>query len=214
MRKLKEYQKKAIESEKKVVFCNWNRESGKTFTIAEAIIGDFSNENKNENVVIISKCSGHIESKIIYEYLEKHVRFEVLRIINCENCIKITNKNNITHNLYFIQESKMNNSELLRGLRIDKIYFDEHIPSEKEIKHLLNVGDVKKIKIFCTCFDNKDFEYISDFEYKLDKRNWVSDEMDKLMKEYSSITKAENTTIRREKILLQIKMLDELRKGN
>lgn len=88
------------------------------------------------------------------------------------------------------------------------MYCDEFIPTKSDVDLIL--GFTKQVKIFTTYVDNEDFEYISDVENKIDKKEWVPNQIEELMNEYSSIPKAENTTMRREKVLLQIKMLKEL----
>lgn len=206
MSELRDYQRKAISSNKKVVFCNWKRESGKSQAMAYEIYNDYFRLIENKNVIVISGASANIECKILYDLLRELFTEEIVDIKVYKDKIEITNRRNKVYTVKFISSL---NFECTRGLgNVDKAYCDEFIPSKSEIECIL--GFAKQVKIFTTYVDNEDFEYISDVENKIDKKEWISNQIEELMMEYSSIPKAENTTMRREKVLLQIKMLQDV----
>ena len=207
MRELKDYQKNAIHSKKRVVFCNWKRGSGKSYVLAENIFYDASSAVSNINIVVVSNLSKYNEHKIIYDYLREEYYYDKLSVL--KNEIKIENKHKVVTNIKFINEEELEN-RIVDLNKIHKIYFDEYTPNKLEINNLLRFDNIKKINIFTTYMDNEEFEYISDVKEVLDKREWVDLEVQKLMEEYSSIPKLDNTTMRREKVLHQIQMLRDV----
>ncbi|MBS5307770.1 hypothetical protein [Clostridium sp.] len=208
MSTLKKYREKALSSNKKVVFCNWKREKGKTYTIAQEIYYCFlcSRVNENKNIVVISGANADVECKNIYGFIKELFLKEAVHIKVSKDKIEIINQKDRSCTVRFVNSL---NFEHIGGLaKTDKVYCDEFIPTKSEVDLIL--GFTKQVKIFTTYVDNEDFEYISDVENKIDKKEWISNQIEELMGEYSSIPKAENTTMRREKVLYQIKMLQDV----
>lgn len=205
MSELRKYQEKVLDSNKKVVFCNWKREKGKTYTIAKEIYYGcgYFHLRENKNIVVISGVNANVECKVIYDSIRELFAEEVVNIKFSKDKIEIINQRDKVCTVKFINSL---NFERIRELdKIDKVYCDEFIPTKSDIEFIL--GFTKQVKIFTTYVDNEDFEYISDVENKIDKKEWISNQIEELMNEYSSIPKAENTTMRREKVLNQIMML-------
>ena len=211
MRELKDYQKNAIYSKKRVTFCNWKRGSGKSYVLAENIYYDTSSAVNDTNIIIVSNLSKYNECKVIYDYLRNDVMgsdcYDRISVLKSE--IEVKNKHKLTTNIKFIGENEFKNQNVDLN-NVDKVYFDEYIPNKSEINGLLNFDNIKKINIFTTYMDNEEFEYISDVKNKINKKEWVYNEIEELMREYSDIPKSGNTTMRRENVLSQIKMLKNL----
>lgn len=209
---LREYQEKARLSKKKVVFCNWKRGNGKTYTISEEFIIQSSIADEDNTVVVISLHGNVTACKLMYNNLRENKYVDgTIRVKANKEEIIITNLRGINTNVKFIRDIDFEKARnILKDLKVRKVYCDEYIPDKKCLKYILYLDCVEQVKIFTTYIDNEDFEYISDVEDKLDKKEWIFNQIEELMKEYSSIPKADNTTMRREKVLLQIKMLKEL----
>lgn len=211
MRDLKKYQEKALYSKKKVMLCNWKRRNGKTYTISEIIYFDFLLAKKDNSIAVISGCNKGVECKIVSDYLRELTKSEEFKIQFLKEEIKIKNKKGIMTTIKFINANDFIDSKhILQDMQVQKVYCDEYMPTKSEIDDILKLNCVEKVKIFFTYMDNEDFEYISDVENKINKGDWIEQQIEDLMGEYSSISKCENTTIRREKVLTQIKMLKDL----
>lgn len=210
MSELREYQKKAILSDKKVVFCNWKRGNGKSEAMAYEIWNENFRLTENKNTIVVS-INKDMECKVTYDFIRELFTEEMvnINIKGFRDKIEIKNQKDKIYTIKFISLSDFFNYKETRGInKVDRVYCNEFIPSKSEIEYIL--GFTKQVKIFTTYIDNEDFEYISDVEDKLDKKEWIFNQIEELMKEYSSIPKFDNTTMRREKVLLQIEMLNNL----
>lgn len=212
MSELREYQEKARLSKKKVVFCNWKRGNGKTYTISEEFSIKSSIADEDNTVVVISLHGNVTACKLVYDNLRENKYVDgTIKVKENKEEIIITNLRGINTNVKFIRDIDFKKARnILKDLKVRKVYCDEYIPDKRDLEYILCLDCVEQVKIFTTYFDNKHFDYISDFEDKLDKKEWISNQIEKLMKEYSSIPKFDNTTMRREKVLYQIKMLKEV----
>ena len=191
MREMRDYQEKMLNSNKKIIICNWDRGKGKTYSIIKKI-----KNNKINKAVIVT----NFKKSIVEEEIKK------IKEIYTDKIIKVT------------QSDSLNND--FRGIsNIDAIFFDEYIPSSKEINYLIEPTLKQNGQIFIM-FNYKNIEYIEDEEDYVDKNTKtkefnklevINKQIQELYEEYMSIEKTEKTTIRRDKVLMQIRMLEDMK---
>ena len=200
MSEMRDYQEKMVKSKKDITICNWDRGEGKTWCIFKDIIG--LGEGR---FIYVSNYNHKVLTKYFEEYA--HNNEFIYRIMIANDFIKIKYNNKREVVVYLSNSNQINNG--LRELKdIDKVYYDEAFPSSEEIDFLKSLGRqglVPKIYIMMT---NDNIEYI---EHREDNNNFYDFQIQELMNEYANTPKRENTTMTREKILQQIKMLQDIK---
>ena len=188
MREMRDYQEKMLNSNKKIIICNWDRGKGKTYSIIRKI-----KNNKINKAVIVTN-------------LKKSIVEEEIKEIYTDKIIKIIHPDSL-------------NNDFKGNSNIDAIFFDEYIPSSKEINYLIEPTLKQNGQIFIM-FNYKNIEYIEDEEDYVDKNTKTKEfnkyevidkQIQELYEEYISIEKTEKTTIRRDKVLMQIRMLEDMK---
>lgn len=210
---MREYQEKILKSQNRVVFGNLKRGSGKSYTIARAIRNDICDSDTDGDIVVVLQPSGSFSENIIAGYIKDFTRNEVLRWRSCKfkkDEITIINRNGILTRISFVKYSD-DFIHVTKELKAKKVYFDDCIPNKNEIKDITLINSIKKVIVLFTYIENEEIEYIDDVKIAIDDKEWTLKEIRELMGEYSSIIKCENTTIRREKVLIQIEMLNNLK---
>lgn len=200
MSEMREYQQKMLESKGKgMVLCDWDRGKGKTYSIANFIARKI-NFNRPSKILVVGG-----------NYYCRYIQEELKRIINDEFDIVYSGIETITvigfkdGKKHILADITVTSSvEKSRGMKLDYILCDEYIPSSNELNMFYNSG-AKKVYILGTF----GIDYISDKEKN--PIEWVDDEINKLMYEFSSIPKEENTTKRREAVLSMIMKLKSMR---
>lgn len=191
------YQEKMLNSKAKIVFCNWKRGEGKTYSIFRKIIEEYVQKSiyvsQSNNKVLGSYFKRYAERNEYDIKIDKNIKIS----IDFKGAIEITCLNTI---------SDYN----IRGVKdIEYIFFDEYMPTERELD-LLKILNPKQIYIMTTkedmeCIDNVSVQDFSDF---------YDEQIKELMIEYASTPKKENTTMTRDKILQQIKMLKDMKRDS
>lgn len=210
---MREYQEKILKSQNRVVFGNLKRGSGKSYTIAMSIKEDVCNSDTNSDIVVVLQPNGSSSENIVAGYIKDFTKNEVLRWRSCKfkkDEITIINRNGVSTRINFIRYSD-DFVYAIKELKARKVYFDDCIPNKDEIKDITLINSIKKVIALFTYIENEEIEYIDDVKISIDDREWIPKEIRELMGEYSSISKCENTTIRREKVLIQIEMLNDLK---
>lgn len=202
MSEMREYQQKMLESKGKMVLCDWDRGKGKTYSIANFIARKI-NFNRPSKILVVGG-----------NYYCRYIQEELKRIINDELDIVYSGIETITvigfkdgKNHILADITVTSSVEKSRGMKLDYILCDEYIPSSNELNMFYNSG-AKKVYILGTF----GIDYISDKEVKIvNEEEWIDNEINKLMCEFSSIDNAENTTKRREIILCMITKLKSMK---
>lgn len=200
MSEMREYQQKMLESKGKgMVLCDWDRGKGKTYSIANFIARKI-NFNRPSKILVVGG-----------NYYCRYIQEELKRIINDEFDIVYSGIETITvigfkdGKKHILADITVTSSvEKSRGMKLDYILCDEYMPSSNELNMFYNSG-AKKVYILGTF----GIDYISDKEKN--PIEWIDDEINKLMYEFSSIPKEENTTKRREIVLSMIMKLKSMR---
>lgn len=202
----REYQQKLIESRSKIVFCNWNRGKGKTYSIIQKML-------KEGGGWIFISSHPHVQCKIISEQLENYRRISNPKIVR-ESKVKTG-----SIEIYFNREYQVSplfiSFETYENFRIspriDYIVFDDAEINLSIIKEAITIRGLKQIIIATTLGES--FEYISDKENEIEinEQEWIDNQIRELMKEFASIPKADNTTKRREVVLDMINRLNHMR---
>lgn len=197
MSELREYQSRMLKSKKKIVMCNWERGDGKTWSIAQDII-----RGSVGNYVYCSRISGDY---ILSDYIELKYKTDCLvdKIVAKRDGVKIKFIDDLgTKTILFISK--------FEGIRnvsdIKCIYFDEIMPNEDEIETIKKYHPNARIVIMMT---NDDIEYI-EHKKKNSIDNFYETQIKELMDEYATIPKDSNTTMTREKVLYQMRMLKDM----
>ena len=202
---MREYQQELLKSESKIVMCNWERGSGKTYSVIQKIL------REGGDWVFITPCC-HNKQRLIYNELHECLKGEKLayHIKTDNNRIELTLLKDKDVHIYFETPDNFRFS-----IKYDFIVFDdcEHILDNDIrviIKEAKTIRGLKQI-IITTTMDY--FEYISDKEevIDVDKTEWIEQQIKELMIEFSKIRKDERTTMTREKILGMIRQLENLR---
>lgn len=199
----KNYQQKLIKSESKVVFCNWDRGAGKTYSIAKKIL------EKYGNWVFVSSAPSN-KTRIIKETMEEIFRnddtYEFISDFTCsQNSIHMTFYRYLSRNPISIKVVEPKN--FIPSLTIDYVVFDDEFDYDvfREAKTIRGLNQI-------IITSSEEIEYISDKEDIVNEDEWIDREINKLMKEFSDISSAENTTKRREIILSMIERLGKMKK--
>lgn len=204
MSEMREYQQKMLESKGKgIVLCDWDRGKGKTYSIANFIAKNI-NFDRPLKILIIG---GNYYCRYIQEELKRIINdeFDIVVYSGIETITVIGFKDG---KKYVLADIIVTSSvEKSRGMKLDYVLCDEYIPSSNELNIFYNSG-AKKAYILGTF----GIDYISDKEFKISNENeWIDNEINKLMCEFSSIDSAENTTKRREIILCMITKLKSMK---
>lgn len=199
------YQEKMLNSKKEIVICNWERGQGKTHSIFTKIVrhgvGKYIYISSFEPVMLKNEIKEYVRNLSNYIKTSKFSKDEII--------IEFTNSDFI--NGGFIEIYFLKPSADFRGKRnMDIAFFDECYPDKLYIDGVLKPMGVKQIY---TMFTNDSIEYI-DSRNSVKVENFYSNQIEELMIEYSNIPKNEKTTITREKILQQIKILQDMQKNN
>lgn len=202
MGEAREYQQKMLKSKKRIVFCNWDRGSGKTYGIFNYML-----INSGNYTVICDDT--HSMAKVYIDKLEewKHKYSEFNEIISSvkttkdEIRIEICGSRGKTWKKINI---KFESNIINLSYSTDCVVFDEYIPNRSELQHALNIKDTK-IFIMNTLGD---IDYITD---KVDLSDFYEKQIEELKIEYSTIPKKENTTKTRESILSLIEKMEILK---
>lgn len=215
MSEMREYQQKLLQSKSKIVMCDWSRGKGKTYSIANNIVKKIEDTEEILKILIVSKEYRNT-SILMHDCLESIIGDKF--IVNGRGFEKVTisNKRELMNSLGKLGEiagetlvditftSSIQNS---RGGKYDYVYCDEYLPSSDELNIFCN-SHAKQIYILGTF----GVDYISDKEAEIPNEcEWIDKEIKKLMKEFSSIDNAENTTKRREVILNMIMKLESMK---
>lgn len=201
----REYQQKLIESKSKIVFCNWDRGKGKTYSIIQKML------KEGGSWTFISSVS-NTKQRIIQRELEdwKIANPKIIMEFKCRNeRIEIYFNREYEVEPLFISFETYKNFRI--SPRIDYIVFDDDEINLSIIKEAIAIRGLKQIIIATTMRES--FEYISDKEDKIeiDEQEWIDNQIKELMKEFANIPKADNTTKRREVVLDMINRLNHMR---
>ncbi len=181
----REYQQKLIESKSKIVFCNWDRGKGKTYSIIQKML------KEGGGWTFISSLS-NTKQRIIQRELEdwKIANPKIIRDFKCRNeRIEIYFNREYEVKPLFISFERHENFRI--SPRIDYIVFDDDEIDLSIIKEAITIRGLKQIIIATTMRES--FEYISDKEDKIeiDEQEWVKQQIKELMQEFANIPKAE-----------------------
>ena len=205
MSELRDYQKKMLESKSKVVFCNWDRGEGKTYSICEKIF------NIDGKVLYIGLSDSHF-GKQFEDFLRENAHYETLvNLTTKRDCVNFTRKSIYSDRLQSnrIDIKSIGSLDSLIGARYDYVFFDETIPDKKTLDSIIKPMCKNQIYIMNT-IEESEFEYI-DSSKKLNKIKWIDKQIEDLMNEFSGIIKNEKTTMTREKVLGLIENLMKLK---
>ena len=197
---LRDYQKKMLESKSKVVFCNWDRGEGKTYSICEKILRSDG------------KCLCISNSNNYNKYLES--------ILEEKRQVKIIKSDCREMELWFGGESiyitfvKINDLGNCIGARFDNVFFDEVIPNKDVLDNIIMPMVSNQVYIMKTIIEDYAFEYIDSNKEKeeLTYIQWLDNEINKLQVEFSILPRKNDTTMTREKILGMIDKLWDMKK--
>lgn len=204
MSEMREYQQKMLESKGKgIVLCDWDRGKGKTYSIANFIAKNI-NFNRPLKILIVGNYDCREIAILLRRKLERKISINGFDIVY--HGVKGITVSSFNDSKKYILADIVTtlNIEKTRGMEIDYALCDEYIPSSNELNMFYNSG-AKKVYILGTF----GIDYISDKE--VNEEEWIDNEINKLMCEFSSIDNAENTTKRREIILCMITKLKSMK---
>lgn len=202
------YQDKMLNSKKEIVVCNWERGDGKTYSIVSKIL-----QNGNGKYLYVSA----FEPIALQECIEEYIDINKERILNCKiSRDKITiefarrnpedfNKNVIIEIFCIKPNTQFKGQRNIKSAFCDECYLDKQY-----IDGILKPMDVKQIYFMLT---NDNIEYI-DSRNSTKVENFYDKQIEELMIEYAETDKNRNTTLTRENILNQIKVLQDMKRGN
>lgn len=193
-------QKKLLNSESKIVLLNGGRACGKTCGIVEKAlkVGGkwvFVTENRDVTFRIINEAIKDITA----EYKEEvDIQLKGFNFVFYED-----KRKNIVTKIMIIS-----NIDEVRGMSdIDYLIFDGVVEFNREIYNCLKY-QVKQVILSSN--ENLDIEVINMVGTKKNEESWKVQELKKLMKEFSLIPNAENTTKTRQIILDMIMKIKEM----
>lgn len=193
-------QKKLLNSESKIVLLNGGRACGKTCGIigkALKVGGNwvFVTENRDVTFRIINEAIKDITA----EYKEEvDIQLKGFNFVFYED-----KRKNIVTKIMIIS-----NIDEVRGMSdIDYLIFDGVVEFNREIYNCLKY-QVKQVILSSN--ENLDIEVINMVGTKKNEESWKVQELKKLMKEFSLIPNAENTTKTRQIILDMIMKIKEM----
>lgn len=200
------YQQKLIKSESKVVFCNWDRATGKTYSIAKKVL------EKHGNWVFISNTPSN-KTKIIQEKINELLKGELdyYREVHDFDFICSQNSIDIKYDGNYMKPISIKVVEpknFRPSPTIDYVVFDDEFDYDafREAKTIKGLNQIIIVS-------SEEIEYISDKEDFINEDEWIDKEINKLMKEFSDIDNAENTTKRREIVLNMIERLVRMKES-
>lgn len=208
----REYQQKMLNSESKIVLCDWDRGKGKSYT-------SFQHAIKNGGCYLVVSLNNNLinmySKSLIEEYKEEYG--DIFRDVNItKNYIKIIfNRSGSIKGFKNVEIIFSDVEESHRKL-FDYVIFDERIPALEEIRHLNKMKSLKQIFIMTTLNEDRNckyFEFITDKDEPINMSNeeWIENEIKKLMNEFSKIPNSENTTKTRMIILEMIEKFKNMR---
>ena len=205
MREMRHYQKELIKSNDKVIVCNWKRGSGKSYTALDKAL------KMGSRILYLSKNYNYCNilqqnNKALLGHLKRYN--EDLNYNSNGLFIKGNDEGSI--GIEFISARIVDNFNNLRGLRqFDYIIVDEYILNGREIKELkLLLTESGQIINVYTDEVMKNVKYILDEKSDINIKEIIEQQIKELYKEFINIEKSDNTTIRREKVLKQIELLE------
>lgn len=196
------YQDKMLNSKKEIVVCNWERGEGKTYSVFRKIM-----ENKNGKYLYISP----FEPRTLQDYFKEYVyaekeKFKLYKVSRDKIYIECNNGDVLEIYCY---KPNVEPKEL-KNIKI--AFFDECYPSKEYIDNVIKPKDVEQIFIMIT---NDNIEYIINSQNKVfNYREFFEQQIQELMFEYAGMHKDKTTTLTRENILKQIKVLQDMQRGN
>ena len=191
------YQDKMLNSEKEIVICNWERGDGKTYSILNKIMS-----NGGGKYLYISPFNNSLG----LQHCVKEANYYVKSCNISRDKITITDIEDEVIEIFCI-----NPNTQFRGQRNIKMAFcDECYIDKTYIDTILKPMDVKQVYMM---FTDDNMEYI-DSRNSSKVENFYDKQIEELMIEYSNIVKNEKTTLTRENILKQIKVLQDMKKDN
>lgn len=197
------YQEKMLNSKKEIVVCNWERGEGKTYSIFKNILRC----SDGKCLYISNNNTG------IRKYLKDHIEQRKIRSLGFKKITDTESRTTIIENENYgidILYSRLDSLNEYRGIKdIMYVFFDEYFPNSNELSIIKSMG-VKQIFIMVT---NGNVEYI-DSRRLIQIDNFYNKQIEELMIEYAEIDKNKNTTMTRENILKQIKILQDMERGN
>jgi hypothetical protein len=202
------YQDKMLNSEKEIVVCNWERGDGKTYSIFNKIL-----QNRSGKYLYISPFEPIALQEHIRKYVDKNKQIILdYRISRDRVTIEFAQRDYEDYDKNAILEifCIKPNTEFKGQRNIKMAFCDECYLDKKYIDSILKPMDVKQVYFMLT---NDDFEYI-DSRNSTKVENFYEKQIEELMIEYSNIPKNERTTLTRENILKQIKVLQDMVRSN
>lgn len=202
------YQEKMLNSKKEIVFCNWERQKGKSYSIFNKIL-----QNRNGKYLYISPYEPIALQEHVRRYIDKNKQIILdYKISRDSVIIKFAQRDYEDCNKNVILEIFCIKPNIeFKGQRAIKMAFcDECYLDKKYIDSILKPMGVKQIYFMLT---NDDIEYI-DSRNSSKVENFYEKQIEELMIEYSNISKNEKTTLTRENILKQIKVLQDMVRSN
>lgn len=198
------YQQKLIKSESKVVFCNWDRATGKTYSIVKKIL------ERHGNWVFISNTPSN-KTRIIKEKIDELFKGELdyYQEVNDFDFICTQNSIDIKFDGNYMKPISIKVVEpknFRPSPTIDYVVFDDEFDYDT-FRETKSIRELNQIIIT----SSEEIEFISDKEDIVNEDEWIDKEINKLMKEFSDIDNAENTTKRREIVLSMIERLGRMK---
>lgn len=200
------YQQKLINSQAKVVFCNWDRGVGKTYSIVKKIL------EKHGNWVFISNTPSN-KTKIIKEKIDELFKGELdyYREVHDFDFICSQNSIDIKYDVNYMKPISIKVIEpknFRPSPTIDYVVFDDEFDYDifREAKSIRGLSQI-------IITSSEEIEYISNKEDIINEDEWIDKEINKLMREFSDINNAENTTKRREIVLNMIERLGRMKES-
>lgn len=212
MSEMREYQQKMLNSKSEIVFCNWERGKGKTYSIFKKML-----EDKNRKYIYVSSNRTKALRDCFTEYINEE-RNSIKHFKDSGNEISIHFYNGDLLQVFIGSINSF--TDKLRGLNdIEYAFLDECYPNEEIVKFVKEMG-AKQLYYMIT---NDNIEYI-DSKYENDGlydwlnladtenlNKFIDASIMKLINEFSNIPQTERTTITRNNILDMIEKLQRIK---
>lgn len=200
----REYQQKMLNSESKIVLCDWDRGKGKDYSIAQSIVRNIPNI-PSRIVVFTNYNSRHVSGEL-FDNLSYMLGDECVEGRGLEVIVIKDSKGSKFLTIHIFNSSEI--ETIARGYKADYVYFNEYVPNKEQLDYICS-DKLKQVYILGTF----KFDYISDNNTveNINREQWIDNEIDKLMKEFSKTPNKENTTKTRESLLGMIEKLKNMR---
>lgn len=212
MREEREYQQKMLNSKKKIVFCNWKRGSGKSYSIFQYMITNGGSYTVISDSTSMAMSMSKLYGSLIQEWLNANsdINEFIEHSMIARNKIELSlNRKGFLAKGYSKLKIDFVSDISDISYLTDYVVCEEYNPSSNELRHILNIRGLTKVFIINTLGD---IDYIDDKETDID--NFYEKQIEELKVEYSNIPKRENTTKTRESILNMIERMEGMCRRN